>query len=130
MSAATASAVLIRPVGLQLSRTRGFRLHQASHALNGLPARRVDRATPYGNPFRFQSDEGCFVFTVDEETDVAGSAARLVALFRCWALAHPDGIALMARARRELRGCNLACWCGLEKPCHRDVLLEIVNADA
>ena len=27
----------------------------------------------------------------------------------------------------ELRGKNLACWCALDKPCHADVLLEIVN---
>jgi hypothetical protein len=31
-------------------------------------------------------------------------------------------------ARHELRGHNLACWCGLDKACHADVLLEIANA--
>jgi len=28
---------------------------------------------------------------------------------------------------KELRGKNLACWCGLDRPCHVDVLLELVN---
>ena len=28
----------------------------------------------------------------------------------------------------ELRGKDLACWCGLDQPCHADVLLELANA--
>ena len=26
-----------------------------------------------------------------------------------------------------IRGKNLACWCGLDQPCHGDVLLELAN---
>jgi hypothetical protein len=26
-----------------------------------------------------------------------------------------------------LRGKNLACWCGLNEPCHADVILRIAN---
>lgn len=33
----------------------------------------------------------------------------------------------IARAKKELRGKNLACWCSLENPCHADILLEIAN---
>ena len=29
--------------------------------------------------------------------------------------------------REQLYGKNLACWCGLDQPCHADVLLEIAN---
>jgi len=29
--------------------------------------------------------------------------------------------------RRELAGCDLACWCPLSEPCHADVLLGIAN---
>lgn len=29
--------------------------------------------------------------------------------------------------RRELRGKNLACQCGLDMPCHGDVLMEFAN---
>jgi hypothetical protein len=29
---------------------------------------------------------------------------------------------------RELRGCDLGCWCA-PLPCHADVLLEVANAD-
>jgi len=28
----------------------------------------------------------------------------------------------------ELRGKNLACWCGQKSPCHADVLLRLANA--
>jgi len=29
--------------------------------------------------------------------------------------------------KRELKGYNLACFCGLDQPCHGDVLLDIAN---
>jgi uncharacterized protein DUF4326 len=35
---------------------------------------------------------------------------------------------MAARARRELRGRDLACWCPIGQPCHADVLLEVANA--
>jgi len=28
-----------------------------------------------------------------------------------------------------LRGKDLACWCPLDKPCHADVILKILNAE-
>jgi hypothetical protein len=34
---------------------------------------------------------------------------------------------LLAQLRRDLRGCDLACWCPLDQPCHADVLLELAN---
>lgn len=115
------------PVRIQLSRKAGFRLHQVSHALNGLPARRVDRASPFGNPFRFRADEGVFLITTDEEGE---HAANLVALFRGWVLTDPAGQAVLVRARSELRGHNLACWCRLDRDCHADVLLELIGEEA
>ena len=27
----------------------------------------------------------------------------------------------------ELRGKDLACWCGLDTPCHADVLIDLAN---
>ena len=30
-------------------------------------------------------------------------------------------------AKRELRGCDLACYCPLDQPCHADVLLAVAN---
>lgn len=34
---------------------------------------------------------------------------------------------LMERARAELRGKDLACWCALDQPCNANVLLEIAS---
>jgi hypothetical protein len=47
-------------------------------------------------------------------------------LFRDW-LAAPEQADLLDRARRELVGLSLACWCPLDLPCHGDVLLDLVN---
>jgi len=35
---------------------------------------------------------------------------------------------LLARARHELTGKDLACWCALDEPCHAEILLSIVNS--
>ena len=32
-----------------------------------------------------------------------------------------------ADIKHELKNKNLACWCGLNEPCHGDVLLELAN---
>lgn len=42
-------------------------------------------------------------------------------------LTFRDGTEILEKARRELRGKNLACWCALDQPCHADVLLELAN---
>lgn len=127
-SGAAEGAGLRRPAGLQLSRQRGFSLHQASHLLNELEVRRVDRTTGFGNPFRHVSAERFATVTRPEENAAEAIAAELVALYRKWLAEDPVGKDVAAQARVVLRGHNLACWCALGKPCHRDVLLEVANA--
>jgi hypothetical protein len=118
---------IVMPVRLRLSRVRGFSLHQLSHVTNGLQARRVDRATAFGNPFRFV-DQGLILrTTADEQHAAANDAAELVRMFRDWLNDHLAGRLLAERIRTELRGHNLACWCALGWPCHADVELEIAN---
>jgi hypothetical protein len=53
------------------------------------------------------------------------SRAEAVSKFREWFLGQP---ALVERARRELRGKVLGCWC---KPasCHGDVIAEIIDQE-
>ncbi len=67
------------------------------------------RPGPWGNPFKIRRD---------------GTRAQVIAKHRAWIMERPD---LQARARRELRGKVLACWCA-PLSCHGDVLLEIANA--
>jgi hypothetical protein len=50
--------------------------------------------------------------------------SRAVELYREHLARNPE---LVERARRELAGKDLACWCPIGQPCHADVLLEIVN---
>lgn len=66
------------------------------------------RRSPFANPF-----------TIGEY----GTAAAAVAAYRAWLLGQPE---LLAKARAELSGKNLACWCGPDQPCHADVLLALL----
>lgn len=67
----------------------------------------VGRPTKWGNPFRLGID---------------GDAAGVVKLYRLWALWRLEQSPLFLD---ELRGKDLACWCGLDQACHADVLLEL-----
>lgn len=40
---------------------------------------------------------------------------------------HSSGWLTINEVRTGLAGCDLACWCPLDQPCHADVLLEIAN---
>ncbi len=72
---------------------------------------RVDRLSPYGNPFVIGRD---------------GDRAAVIARYERW-LHAPEQAALRERAVGELRGRDLVCWCAPEA-CHGDILLELVNA--
>ena len=77
----------------------------------------IGRPSPWGNPFSHREGTlACFRVATREDA---------VAKFREWFLAQPE---LVARARRELKGKVLGCWC---KPaaCHGDVIAQIVDAD-
>lgn len=69
-------------------------------------------ASPYANPYRVQD---------------VGGADRAVALYREHLRRNPD---LVRRARRELAGKRLACFCREGACCHRDVLRQVVDAHA
>ncbi len=64
----------------------------------------------WGNPFVIGRD---------------GDRATAIAEHRAWFLSQPD---LVARAKRELRGRVLGCWCH-PHPCHADTLAEVANQD-
>lgn len=111
-----------RPVRLQLSRRRGFRLQEHSRAVNGLPAVNVARPSKWGNPFRVAKAVECGgvrVPGITAEAAVAAFRQRWEAALAQW----PSARAALA----ELAGRNLACWCRPGAPCHADVLLELAN---
>jgi hypothetical protein len=90
---------------VQLFRKKGRRMPPG--------ARSVARPSRYGNPFK---------------VGIHGDHAAVVARFRAWVL-HPDQAALLERARRELAGRDLGCFCEPGLPCHADVWLELVDGD-
>lgn len=70
-------------------------------------AKSVDRNTPYGNPFHISA-------TMDRD--------QCIDAFEKWVQSKPD---LIARARRELTGYHLACWCAPLR-CHAEVWKKIL----
>ncbi|MFG1364706.1 DUF4326 domain-containing protein [Xanthobacter versatilis] len=103
------------PRRIQLSRAKGWRLPPNSV--------KVDRSTKFGNPFVPGKDNP---FLPGRKVEDRRHAWRL---FQGYA---PHNEKLVAAARSELRGKNLACWCPLPEPgepdtCHAAVLLAIAN---
>lgn len=94
------------PTRIQLKRTKGWRMPPNTV--------KVDRSGPWGNPFRVLPPE---------VRDVEHS----VELFENWLQTTAEGQAMAERAREELRGKNLACWCREGSACHGDVLLRVAN---
>jgi hypothetical protein len=82
------------------------------------------RGSPYANPYR-RGDT--IIPATAPHGDRVRSAAHAVALFREDLREAPE---LVARARRDLAGRDLACWCRVGAPCHGDVLLSVVAGDA
>lgn len=76
-----------------------------------LPAhtRSVARPTRWGNPIRAAASRD--------------ARAAAVAEYAVWLAGRAELLAAAA----ELTGFNLACYCPLDQPCHRDVLLDIAN---
>lgn len=86
---------------------------------------KVDRTTPWGNPFVVGKPGGAYTRKVMNQRH----AWQLYSSIAC------DNAELVAAAQKELRGKNLACWCPLPTEpyepdqCHAAVLLELANAN-
>ena len=100
--------VVVMPIRVQRKRTKGWRKPENTRC--------VTRPGKFGNPF--------------------GTARK----FRDWMErltdGHPSPPLDSAEAKHmkriadeidELKGSNLACYCGLDADCHADVLLEYAN---
>ena len=70
----------------------------------------IGRPSIWGNPFVIGRD---------------GDKADRLRKYREWIISQPQ---LLERAKRELRGRTIACWCKPEA-CHGDILAEIADAD-
>lgn len=68
------------------------------------------RPSVFGNPFVIGKD---------------GSREEVIRKYEVYLKKNPQ---LIARAKKELRGKDLICWCA-PLACHCDVLLKIANSD-
>jgi Domain of unknown function (DUF4326) len=75
----------------------------------------IGRPSIYGNPFSHKPGTLARFRVADR--------AEALLRFREWFLSRPE---LIERARRELRGRVLGCWCK-PSPCHGDVIAEIID---
>ena len=101
------------PQRIQLKRTKGWRMPENTV--------KVDRTTKWGNPFKVGSDKNCLGLMVADNR-------HAFVLYRSTAAENEK---LVAAAKDELKGKNLACWCAKSDPyedaCHAAVLLNIAN---
>jgi len=75
-------------------------------------AKKVDRSTPYGNPF---------IMTNESQRD------KVCDQFEAW-IRQPLQAKIRAQAKADLKGCDLLCWCA-PKRCHADTWLCIANEE-
>lgn len=120
----------MKPIRVQLSRRKGWTMPPNTV--------KVDRSTRWGNPFdvrKYGIDRSLrlyeSLFTGWRPSNVAGLPDNIAMLIY---RAHCDWRRRLNErprdwAHAELRGKNLACWCGLDADaCHASVLLRIANA--
>lgn len=75
----------------------------------------IGRPSIWGNPFSHL--EGTLAeFRVN-------SREEAIAAYRLYLMNQPE---LIQRAKTELRGRDLVCWCN-PGPCHGDILIEVAN---
>ncbi|MCK9549164.1 DUF4326 domain-containing protein [Aquamicrobium sp.] len=117
----TALRVLERttPKRIQRKRTKGWRMPAGAVC--------VDRTTKWGNPFIVGEIYG---WAEPGRAEIEGPFTPVkdnreaMSLYKAWIKDQPD---LIEAAQKELRGKDVACWCGLDESCHADVLLELAN---
>lgn len=79
------------------------------------------KASPYANPHSIGGTNGCRMCSGRiHDLDEA------LWLYEQHLDIHPD---LVAQARRELAGRDLACWCAMDQRCHVDILLWAVSRE-
>ena len=77
--------------------------------------------SPYANHFKVG---GTYENIQTGQQIVCETTEQAIAMFAFNLVNNPE---LLARARRELPGKVLGCFCKMGKPCHVDVIVETVN---
>lgn len=112
------------PVRIQRKRKKGWK------APDG--AVYVGRGSVFGNPFRAdECREAGYRGTADQIAKRCKESFSIW-LGRYWQNVWMGPVSEQARKSlllniERLRGKDLMCWCGLDQPCHADVLLDLAN---
>lgn len=97
----------------------------------------VGRPTKWGNPFILKDAyseaahdlSSMKIKYTDPKNegarDWSGYATELAIInYKRYLSGHPE---IVAAAKIELKGKDLACWCKIGEPCHADVLIEVIG---
>jgi len=114
-----------KPQRLRLSRAKGFNLQAWSRELNGRKAVNAARPGLLGNPF-IVGKHGTRAECIDMHRRLLAGFLCISVDRECIEAQCAHRIYVKANWRR-LRGCNVACWCSLDGPCHGDNLIEAFN---
>lgn len=97
-------------------------------------AKKVDRATRWGNPFRLVPQDpqsrAYRKWAPDPDTDCTTADEAVLKfsdMLHCEQLTQDFGYPSLAEIQDALAGKDLACWCPVGTPCHADVLLRVAN---
>ena len=90
------------PIRIQRRRTKGWKMPDNTVY--------VGRGSKWGNPYL--------------PSECKDGATGAVDAFRVLVESVPETIEEIIN---DLKGKNLACWCGIDKICHADVLLKLAN---
>jgi Domain of unknown function (DUF4326) len=109
---------LVRPVRVQRKRTKGWKMPENTVYV-GRPTK-LGNSYIVGNPTYTGKDIDGYVESVEMAVNLYERQYNFMCEF------NQD---FKNELINYLRGKNLACWCPLDKPCHADVLLKIVNGE-
>ena len=104
--------MVANPLRIQRKRMKGFK-HPIGTTF-------VTRPSKFGNPFRSAESFGTWLESGDVASDLLKpmTPEELIER-RQWIMANVH----------TLRGKLIACFCGLTKPCHADILARIANEE-
>jgi hypothetical protein len=129
------TAVAVKPRRIQLRRTAGWRLAEASSNPAGVV--NVARPSKWGNPFVVHQHTlracgadllDCPLHEDQVAVDTAAEAVRKLGHVLQYPCQNDPWYPSPDEIRWELAGKDLACWCP-PGPCHADVLLELANSE-
>lgn len=110
------------PKRVQISRKKGERLPAGTV--------RVARPGRWGNKYRIEHQAaGTYWWVMTDRENGIPFSTRSAAQ-RCAVQMFRESLTceVIGKAKAELQGRDLACFCSLDQLCHADVLLEVANA--